>query len=112
MLDLRAGGWGLPQAMREVNSDMLFMVIERFGDAKLIGERFRSQGRMLPEGVVYHTSWVETSGSRCFQLMEAPSLEALAPWISRWDDLADFEIFPVLRSEDFWSALRSLRSGS
>jgi hypothetical protein len=50
---------------------MLFMVIEPFrnGDAKLIGERFRRDGRMLPEGVVYHASWVDPAGARCFQLM-------------------------------------------
>jgi Domain of unknown function (DUF3303) len=84
---------------------MLFMVIERFryGDVELVGERFRSQGRMLPEGVVHHTSWLETSGLRCFQLMEAASPEALTPWVSRWEDLVDFEIVPVLPSGEFWA---------
>src|ERR1700761_3997858 len=38
---------------------MPFMVIERFrdGDPAPIGERFRRDGRMLPPGVVYETSW-------------------------------------------------------
>jgi len=33
-------------------TSMLFMVIERFknGDPKPIGQRFRREGRMLPEG--------------------------------------------------------------
>lgn len=86
---------------------MLFMVIERFkqGDAKPIGERFRRDGRMLPEGVTYRASWVDSAGLRCFQLMEAPHQEALAPWVSRWEDLIDFEIVPVLTSADFWSKL-------
>ena len=49
------------------------MVIERFkpGSTSLIGERFKRGGRMLPEGVTYHASWVEPSGVRCFQIMEA-----------------------------------------
>ena len=84
---------------------MLFMVIERFkqGDWKSIGERFQRNGRMLPEGVTYRASWVDQDGTRCFQLLEAPQLESLTPWISRWDDLIDFEIVPVLTSADFWS---------
>ena len=38
---------------------MLFMVIESFkgGDASRAGERFKTQGRMLPDGVAYHASW-------------------------------------------------------
>jgi hypothetical protein len=84
---------------------MLFMVIERFkhGDAKPIGERFKRSGRMLPEGVTYQASWVDSKGTRCFQLMEAPHPELLSAWVSRWDDLIDFEIVPVLTSNDFWA---------
>ena len=35
------------------------MVIEQFKDVAAIGERFKRTGRMLPEGVAYHASWVE-----------------------------------------------------
>jgi Protein of unknown function (DUF3303) len=84
---------------------MLFMVIERFkqGDAKPIGERFKHKGRMLTEGVTYHASWVDSAGSRCFQVMEAPSPQSMAAWVSCWQDLIDFEVVPVLTSQDFWS---------
>jgi len=84
---------------------MLFMVIERFrhADTSLVGERFRQYGRMLSEGVIYHASWIEADGSRCFQLMEAPDRDALKEWTNRWDDLVDFEIIPVVTSADFWS---------
>jgi len=84
---------------------MLFMVIEHFkdGSLKLIGERFKRQGRMLPEGVVYHASWVDPAAGRCFQVMEAPYREALEVWTSRWEDLVDFEVVPVLASTDFWA---------
>ena len=75
---------------------MLYMVIESFRDTDPIGERFARQGRMLPEGVTYHASWVEPSGAECFQLMETPDHETLKPWMSRWDDLIDFEIIAVL----------------
>jgi len=84
---------------------MLFMVIEHFKDGSLkpIGERFQLQGRMLPEGVVYLASWVDPAGTRCYQVMEAPHQEALEVWASRWQDLVDFEIVPVLPSSDFWA---------
>jgi len=84
---------------------MLFMVIERFkhGDVAPVGERFQRCGRMLPEGVTYHASWMDATGIRCFQIMEAPSPEALNQWMVRWKDLIDFEIIPVLTSQDFWS---------
>ena len=84
---------------------MLLMVIERFknGDPKPVGERFRQLGRMLPESVVYVNSWMESAGSQCFQIMEAPNRESLEPWIGRWKDLVDFEIIPVVTSSDFWS---------
>ena len=86
---------------------MLFMVIEHFknGDPKPIGERFQRMGRMLPEGVVYHASWVEPSGARCFQIMEAQDAALLRVWASRWEDLVRFEIVPVLTSQQFWAEL-------
>ncbi len=85
---------------------MLFMVIEPFkdGDGKLVGERFKRHGRMLPEGVTYDASWVDSAGGRCFQLMEAPSMDLITTWANRWDDLIDFEIVPVLTSAEFWSS--------
>ena len=58
---------------------------------------------MLPEGVQYRSSWMEASGGRCFQLMEAPNREALNPWIANWDDLVDFEVIPVVPSSEFWT---------
>ena len=84
---------------------MLFMVIERFkdGDPKAVGGRFKARGRMLPDGVTYQVSWMEPTGVRCFQIMEAPSLEALNVWVGRWSDLVDFEIIPVMSSAEFWA---------
>ncbi len=81
------------------------MVIEQFknGDAAPIGERFKRSGRMMPEGVVYQASWVDRARGRCFQVMEASDPELLRLWISRWDDLVDFEVIPVVTSSEFWS---------
>jgi hypothetical protein len=93
---------------------MFFMVIERFkpGSTSLIGERFKRSGRMLPEGVTYHASWVDSIASRCFQIMEAANPDLLRSWASHWDDLIDFEIVPVLASADFWASVHPERPRS
>ena len=84
---------------------MLFMIVEHFknSDPNPIAERFRRTGRMLPDDVAYHASWIDPAGARCFQIMEAPHSESLGPWISHWNDLIDFEIVPVLTSADYWA---------
>jgi len=71
-----------------------------------LGERFRRSGRMLPEGVVYHASWVDAAGTRCFQIMETANPQLLKAWISYWDDLVEFEIVPILFSSDFWARMQ------
>ena len=84
---------------------MLFIVIESFkrNDAKPVGERFRHRGRMMPEGVKYHASWVDLEGRRCFQVMEAADERLLREWTANWSDLVDFEVVPVVTSAQFWS---------
>jgi hypothetical protein len=81
---------------------MLFMVIEQFknGDPAPVYERFRSMGRLLPDGLTYVASWVDTSSPRCFQLMETDNPLTLDQWTSRWSDLVDFEIAQVVTSAE------------
>ena len=81
---------------------MLFMVIERFKnqDGKSVYRRFQEKGRLAPEGLIYHSSWVEPNFDRCFQLMECDDLGLLQQWVLQWQDLVDFEIVPVLPSKD------------
>ena len=81
---------------------MLFMVIERFKnrDADAVYGRFRERGRMMPAGLHYVDSWVEPNFDRCFQLMSCDSPELFQEWISHWQDLADFEIVPVMTSKE------------
>jgi hypothetical protein len=48
---------------------MLFMVIERFRecDPLPVRARFQERGRMLPERVIYHASWIDAARARCFR---------------------------------------------
>ena len=88
---------------------MLYLVIERFkdGDAVPVYRRFRDHGRMTPEGLDYVSSWVDTSLERCFQIMETSDPELLEQWIENWSDLVDFELVPVMSSDDAMRAVES-----
>jgi hypothetical protein len=81
---------------------MLYMVIERFKDrdAVAVYRRFRDCGRMAPDGLRYVSSWVETSWDRCFQLMECDEPRLFSEWMARWTDLVDFELVPVVPSNE------------
>jgi hypothetical protein len=91
---------------------MLFMVIECFkhADPRPVRDRFLRNGRMMPEGVVYLGSWIDPVTARCFQIMEAESIAALQEWTARWSDLVDFEIIPVVASQEYWDQLRPATS--
>ena len=79
---------------------MQYMIIERFhpGKVRELYQRFAEKGRMLPDGVQYINSWINEAVTICYQLMEAGSPEQLREWIRQWEDLADFEIVPVISS--------------
>ena len=80
---------------------MIYMVIERFKNREAIPvyRRFREKGRMLPEGLNYVESWVETNFDRCFQLMECEDPQLLEEWATNWKDLVEFEFVPVRTSK-------------
>ena len=81
---------------------MLYVVIERFrgGDPLPVYRRFRDRGRLAPEGLRYVASWVTEDLSRCYQIMECEDRTPLDQWISRWDDLVEFEVIPAMTSAD------------
>jgi len=86
---------------------MLYMIVETFrgGDAVPVYRRFRDRGRLAPDGLRYVSSWVSSDFRRCFQLMECDDRELLAEWISRWEDLVEFELVPVMTSADAAAAI-------
>jgi hypothetical protein len=88
---------------------MLFVVIEHFKnrDPRPVRERFMERGRLLPDGMTYHASWIDEPGCRCFQIMEARDEAALRSWTNRWSDLIDFEIVPVVTPSEYWQRVAS-----
>jgi Protein of unknown function (DUF3303) len=80
----------------------LYMVIEHFknNDAVPVYRRFRDRGRMVPEGLVYVSSWVDHKLERCYQVMETHDRVLLDEWMASWSDLIDFEAHPVVTSKE------------
>lgn len=87
--------------------NMLYMVIERFKTpgAIEIYRRARDQGRLMPEGLEYVSSWVDLDFTTCFQLMKTEDEKLFEQWVIRWKDLIDFEIIPVQTSTDAVQAI-------
>ena len=81
---------------------MTYMIVERFrgGDPVPVYRRFRERGRLAPDGLRYVASWVTADLRQCFQLMECEDPRLLEEWTSRWSDLVEFEILPVVTSAE------------
>ena len=78
------------------------MIVERFKnrDPRPIYRRFREQGRLAPEGLKYVSSWVDEKLEICFQLMETSDINYIHEWIANWEDIVEFEIYPVISSKE------------
>lgn len=80
----------------------VYMIIEKFrnGDNISVYRRFQDKGRLAPEGLNYISSWVDESISRCFQIMETEDPALIDQWMNSWKDIVEFEVFPVITSEE------------
>jgi hypothetical protein len=77
------------------------MILEKFrnGDAAPVYRRFKEHGRLAPQGLTYVSSWVTDDLSTCFQVMETADRALLDAWMSKWSDLVEFEVHPVMTSQ-------------
>jgi hypothetical protein len=83
-------------------AQMLYMVIEYFNSGAVpeIYRRAEEQGRMLPPGLEYVDSWVDTDYFRCFQLMRTDDPSLFSTWHEAWRDLGHVEVVPVQTSRE------------
>lgn len=78
------------------------MIVERFRneDPVPVYRRFRDRGRLAADGLHYVSSWVDEEMQVCFQIMETSSRDLLDQWMANWSDLVEFEVFPVISSNE------------
>ena len=81
---------------------MLYMIVEHFrgGNPVPVYRKFRDEGRGMPEGLRYVSSWVTSDLEHCYQVMETDRRELLDQWIEFWSDVVEFEVIPVVTSND------------
>lgn len=81
---------------------MHYLIIEHFknNDPVPVYRRFKERGRLAPEGLRYVSSWVDEKLERCFQLMETDDRQQLEEWLGYWSDLVEFEVIPVISSNE------------
>ena len=89
---------------------MLFMVVEKFKnqDGKAVYRKLRDKGRALPDGLKFVSSWVTADLGRCFQLMETDDITTFQRWIADWQEVAEFEVVPVVEGKTTREALEPL----
>ncbi len=90
----------------------LFMVVEHFrnGAAAPVYRRFKERGRMAPDGLTYISSWVDENLATCYQLMETADRALLDEWTRNWKDLVEFEVHPVITSQEAAQRMASLEA--
>jgi len=76
------------------------MVIEQFKDASAIYRRLDENGRMMPEGLEYVSSWIDVDLKTCWQVMRTDDESLFRAWTKNWKDLIDFQIVPVRTSAE------------
>jgi Domain of unknown function (DUF3303) len=88
---------------------MHYLVIEHFRnrDPVPVYRRLADQGRLIPDGLEFVSSWITEDLSRCYQVMKADELRFLEQWMAQWSDLVDFEVLPVLSSQQVQERLAS-----
>ncbi len=90
---------------------MTYLIIEIFkkDKIKMVYKRFAKKGRMLPDGLKYIDSWVDMNLTKCYQIMKCDDEKKLREWVLKWDDLVDFEIIPVLTSNEAHEKVQGLK---
>ena len=80
---------------------MQYMIIEKFkqGKVKEVYKRFDEKGRLMPDGLHFINSWITEDATSCYQVMETEDITKLHEWINNWKDLVEFEIIPVITSQ-------------
>ncbi|MCB0686265.1 MAG: DUF3303 family protein [Saprospiraceae bacterium] len=79
---------------------MTFLVIEKFNKdkIKLLYQRLEKEGRLMPEGIEYISSWIDIDITTCYQIVKGANIGQIQEWLTRWAGFAEFEIIPVIDS--------------
>jgi len=77
-----------------------YMVVEHIKDAAAVYQRLWDRGRRLPNDLVLMSVWFDENVERGYRLMETHDRRLLDEWMANWDDLIEFETYPVITPEE------------
>jgi Domain of unknown function (DUF3303) len=96
---------------KEREGPVLYVVIARFRRGFAGRDRQSAALTGPPEhgpNLRFVGSWVEAGLRRCFQVVDCTEAAALQRWTAQWRDCVDFEVVPVLPSDEAVLALQPL----
>jgi hypothetical protein len=73
--------------------------------ASLLDLTRRVKALVFVVGLRYRGSWVTTDLRHCYQVMDCADRGLLDEWMSRWTDLVEFEVVPVVTSAEAAAAV-------
>lgn len=93
---------------------MHFMIVTGFRnqDGAAVYRRMREEGRLIPEGMTFKSSWATADLTRSFQVFECEDVTLIQRWIARWADLCSFEVVPVVTGAEASDALAKDDAGA
>lgn len=90
---------------------MKLMLVGEWSGSTLqdVGGRFASGEHVVPpEPCRVLTRWHAPSSKLFWLVVEAPDAVTIQEWTSRWSDIIDWEIFPVLDDDEVGAMLGKL----
>jgi PAS domain S-box-containing protein len=90
---------GGPSMATEVQTRR-YMVVEHIKDADAVYQRLWDRGRQLPNDLILVSVWFDENVERGYRLMETHDRRLLDEWMANWDDLIEFETYPVITPEE------------
>jgi PAS domain S-box-containing protein len=77
-----------------------YMVVEHIKNAEAVYQRLWDRGRGLPNDLVLESVWFDENVEHGYRLMETHDRRLLDEWMANWSDLIEFEMHPVITSEE------------
>ena len=77
-----------------------YMVLGRIKDAAEAYQRFWDRGRILPNGLVIESAWFDENVEHSYHLMQTHDRRLLDKWIANWNDVIEFDVYPVITPEE------------
>ena len=85
---------------------------EHIKDDAAVYQGLWDRGRTLPKGLVLKSVWFHENVERSYRLMQTDDRRLLDEWMANWNDLIEFEVYPVITPEEAGEKVADLMHSS